>query len=202
MTLSLADLSSTLLSWILVYGAIILFVSILLGALGLPLPSTFLVLAAGAFVRQEVLDLPSALGWSLLGAIIGDSLSYGVGRVARGPILRRFGDSAAWRMAEDNLRRRGGVAIYFTRWLVTAIAVPTNLVAGSGGYPYPRFLLYDLAGEMTWLLLYGALGYAFSDQWEMISELISSFGGLILGGLILLAGLFLLLRSLVRGAKR
>ena len=31
MTLSLADLSSTLLSWVLVYGAIVLFVAVLLG---------------------------------------------------------------------------------------------------------------------------------------------------------------------------
>lgn len=198
MSLSLTDLSSTLLSWILVYGAIILFATVLLGAIGVPLPCTFLVLAAGAFIRQDALDLPSALGWGLLGVVIGDCLSYGIGHVARGPILRRFGQLDAWRSAENNLKARGAVAIYFTRWLVTALAVPTNLVAGSGGYPFTRFLLFDVAGEITWLLLYGSLGYAFSDQWETISELISNFGGVLVGALILIVGIVLLVRGMMK----
>ena len=198
MTFSLTDLSSTLLSWILVYGAIILFASVLLGAMGVPLPCTFLVLAAGAFIRQDALELPSALGWSLVGVVMGDCLSYGIGRVARGPILRRFGKLDAWRSAENNLKERGAVAIYFTRWLVTALAVPTNLVAGSGGYPFRYFLLFGVAGEITWLLLYGSLGYAFSDQWETISDLISNFGGVLLGALILIVGIVLLVRGMIK----
>lgn len=202
MTLSLADLSSTLLSWVLVYGAIVLFVAVLLAAIGLPLPSSFLVLAAGAFIRQEALDLPSALAWALLGAVLGDSFSYGLGYIARGPILRRFGEGAAWRTAEENLRRRGALAIYLTRWLITALSVPTNLVAGTGGYPYFRFLLFVVAGEITWLLLYGSLGYAFSDQWETISDLISDFGGLLLGALLLIIGIIILLRSIIRKPNR
>jgi membrane-associated protein len=201
MSFSLADLSSTILSWILVYGSIVLFVSLLVAAVGLPLPSSFLVLAAGAFVRQSVLDLPSALTWAFVGVVIGDLISYGIGRVMRGPILRRFGDTAAWRTAERNLHRRGGVAIYFTRWLVTALAVPTNLVAGSGGYPFARFVFSDMAGEVTWLLLYGSLGYAFSDQWETISDLVSNFGGLLVGTLILIVGIVLLLRTYFRSPK-
>lgn len=201
MSFSLTDLSSTLLSWILVYGPVVLFASMLLGAIGLPLPCTFLLLAAGAFVRQSVLDLPSALAWAFVGVVIGDLLSYGVGRVTRGPILRRFGQTAAWRSAEENLQRQGAAAIYFTRWLVTALAVPTNLVAGSGGYPFARFVFFDVAGEVTWLLLYGSLGYAFSDQWETINDLISDFGGLVVGALILIVGIVLLLRSYFRTPK-
>jgi membrane protein DedA with SNARE-associated domain len=201
MSLSLADLGSTILSWILVYGVVVLFVSVMLAAIGLPLPSSFLILAAGAFVRQDVLDWPAALAWTWIGVVIGDSISYGIGRGARGFILRRYGRLGAWRAAEENLQRRGAVAIYFTRWLVTALAVPTNLVAGSGGYPYVRFLLLSASGELTWLLLYGALGYAFSDQWEVISSLISSLGGLLLGALLIIAGLVALIRSMMRGTK-
>ena len=132
---------------------------------------------------------------------IGDSFSYGIGYLARRPILRRYGESAAWRTAEDNLKRRGAVAIYLTRWLITALAVPTNLVAGSGGYPYVRFLLFCVAGEITWLLLYGSLGYAFSDQWETISDLISDFGGVLLGAVLLIIGIILLVRSIMRNSS-
>ena len=103
-----------------------LFLALLLGATGIPLPGTFLVLAAGAFVRQGVLDLYPALGFALIGAVLGDTLSYSMGRFARGFILRRFGHSTAWQKAEMNLQRRGGIAVYLTRWLLTPIAIPTK----------------------------------------------------------------------------
>ena len=201
MSLSLADLSSTILSWILIYGAVVLFVAVMLAAIGLPLPSTFLILAAGAFIRQEILDLPTALAWALVGVIIGDSISYGLGWVARGPILRRYGDNATWRSAEAYLQRRGATAIFLTRWLVTALALPTNLVAGSGGYPYRRFLFFGAVGELTWLVIYGTLGYFFSDQWESISDLITNFGGLLLGALLVSVGIVVLIRSMHRQAR-
>lgn len=198
MSLSLSDLSSTLLSWVLIYGAVVLAVSVMLAAIGLPVPTSFLIMAAGAFIRQEVLDLPSTLTWTWIGVVIGDSISYGVGHLARRPIVRRYGQLAAWRSAEENLQRRGGIAIFLTRWLITALAVPTNLVAGSGGYPYSRFLLFSATGELTWLLLYGGLGYAFSDQWETINQVIADFGGLLLGALLLITGMVVLLRSMKR----
>lgn len=192
MTFSLAELSDALLSWIIIYGPPMLFLALLLGATGLPLPGTFLVLAAGAFVRQGVLEFYPALAWGLLGAVLGDSLSYSMGRFARAAILKRFGASAAWQKAEANLNRRGGLAVYLTRWLLTPIAIPTNLAAGSGGYPLWRFISYDVAGELTWLLLFGGVGYAFSSQWEAMSDFISNFSGVLVGGVILVAGVFFL----------
>ena len=67
-------------------------------------------------------------------------------------------------------------------------------MAGSAGYPYPRFISYDLAGELTWLLLFGGLGYAFSSQWEAMSQFISDFSGVLVGAAILGVGLFFLFR--------
>jgi LPXTG-motif cell wall-anchored protein len=194
MTFSLAELSDSLLSWMIIYGPVVIFLALLLGAKGLPAPGTVVVLAAGAFVRQEVLDLPSALALALLGAVLGDSLSYGMGRFARRPILKRFGSSAAWQKAEANFRRRGGLAVYLTRWLFTPIAVPTNLVAGTAAYPFGRFISFDLAGEMTWLLLFGSLGYAFGSQFEAVGDFISDFSGVLVGLVILAAGVFFVFR--------
>lgn len=194
MDFSLAELSDSLLSWIIIYGPSMLFIALLLGALGVPVPGTFLVLASGAFVRQGVLDLSGAVSLGLLGVMLGDTLSYGLGRFVRGPLLRRFGRSPAWQKAESNLLQRGGLAVYLTRWLLTPIAVPTNLVAGSTGYSFPRFVAYDLAGELTWLLLFGGAGYAFSSQWEALSELISNFSGVLVGVALLGAGAYLMFR--------
>ena len=194
MTFSLAELSDSLLSWVVIYGSSVIFLTLLLGAMGLPAPGTLLVLAAGAFVRQGMLDLPSAVIFALVGAVLGDSVSYGMGRFARGPILRRFGNSPAWQKAESNFKRRGGIAVYLTRWLLTPIAIPTNLVAGSAGYPYVRFIVFDVAGELTWIVLFGSLGYTFGSQFEAVSTFISDFSGVLVGLVIVAGGAFFLFR--------
>ena len=195
MTLSLADLADAVLSWIVIYGPLVILAILFFGALGAPMPGTFLVLAAGAFVRQEVLNLEWTLVSALLGACLGDVASFGMGHFARGVIRRRFGEAAAWTRAETELRRRGGIAIYLTRWLLTPLAVPVNLVAGSTGYPFGKFLFFDVSGEVTWVLLYGTLGYAFSSQWEAINDLISNFSGLLVGVVVLGVGAYVLIRS-------
>lgn len=194
MTLSIADLSEQFLTWFVAYGPPMLALALFLGATGIPLPGTFFVIAAGAFVRQGVMDISTAPMLALVGAVLGDILSYGIGRFARGPIQRRMGHTPTWRRAEETLQRRGGIAIYLTRWLLTPIAVPVNLVAGSGGYPAARFIAYDVTGELTWILLFGGLGYAFGSQWEVINQFVSDFSGLLIGVVILVIGVYLLVR--------
>jgi membrane-associated protein len=192
--MSISDLSDTLLTSIVTYGAFALGAVVLLAALGLPLPSTFFVLASGAFVQQGVLDLIPTVLVALVCAVIGDMLSYGMGRLLRRPIHARFGDSDTWRRAEQYFSHHGALAIYLTRCILTPIAVPMNLVAGSSGYTATSFVGFAAAGELTWLLAYGALGYVFGSQWEAVSDLISNFSGVLVGLLIAGAGAYALIR--------
>lgn len=195
MTTSLSDL---LLNSVIAYGAPVFGLALLLSGLGLPLPASLLVVAAGAFTRQGVLDIPSAGGLGLLGVVLGDTLSYLAGRFARGPVERRFAGSSAWISAEETFRRRGGLAVYLTRFLLTPLALPTNLIAGSSGYSLARFVSYDLGGEFTWIALYGFLGYLFGTEWEYISQFISDSSGLLAGVALLAGAVYLLLRRLKR----
>jgi len=192
--LNLSDLNDLFLTWVVIYGAPMLAGTLLLGALGIPLPGTLLVIASGAFVRQGVLDTYTTAPLGLAGAVTGDILIYGLGRFARVWINKRFGQSSAWQKAENYFNRRGGIAIYLTRWLFTPLAVPTNLIAGSSGYPFWKFLAFDVTGEITWILLYGSLGYAFGSQWELISDFISDFSGLLVGLVVLGVGIYLMFR--------
>lgn len=192
--MSLADLSGQILTYIITYGGVALGVAVFLAAVGVPFPSTVFVLASGAFIQQGVLDLPVTLALALLFVVAGDALSYGMGRLLRGVILRRFGGLASWHNAEGYFQRRGGGAIFLTRWLLTPIAVPTNWIAGSSGYRPLRFVAYAAAGELTWLLIYGGLGYLFGSQWEVVSTFVSDFSGLLVGLVMLAGGLYWWLR--------
>lgn len=166
--------------------------ALFVGGLGVPVPGTLFVVAAGAFVRQEVLSMGDTLLLGLVGVVIGDVLSYSIGRLARVWLQRRFGQSSTWQQAEATFQQRGGVAVYLSRWLLTPIAIPVNWVAGSSGYPVSRFVFYDVVGELTWLVLFGGLGYAFGSQWEVISEFVSNFSGLLVGVAVFGVGVYLL----------
>jgi membrane protein DedA with SNARE-associated domain len=177
-------MSDFLLTQVINFGAPLIGVIILLGALGFPVGASVVVIAAGAFSQQGVLDWYSAISIGLAGAVLGDILSYGMGYYAKGWTEKRFGNSPTWINTSMSFQKRAGLAVYFTRWLVTAIAIPTNLIAGGSGYKFSHFLIYDVTGELTWLVLYGGLGYWFGSQWELVYDFMSNFGGLVLGVVI------------------
>ncbi|MEZ4675747.1 MAG: VTT domain-containing protein [Caldilineaceae bacterium] len=131
---------------------------------------------------------------ALIGVVAGDMTSYAMGRFAGDYVQRRFGETATWKNAEKTLLKRGGVAIYLTRWLLTPLAIPTNLVTGASRYPALSFLGFDLAGEITWIALYAGLGYSFGNSFEYIGELISNFSGLLAGICVFIAGIYLVIR--------
>lgn len=192
--MSLSDLNDQLLTYVVTYGAAVLALVFMLAAIGLPLPSTLCVVAGGAFIQQGVLGIYTTIALAMAGVVAGDILSYGMGRLLRRPINRRYGQSAAWLRAEAYFTRRGGLAIYLTRCVLTPIAVPINLIAGSSGYHVARFIAYDAAGELTWLLGYGLLGYLFGSQWEYVSDLIGNASGVLVGLAIAGAGAYALIR--------
>jgi membrane-associated protein len=178
-------MSDFLLTQVINFGAPLIGFILLLGALGFPIGASVVVIAAGAFSQQGVLNWPNVILIGLIGAVIGDTLSYGMGHYAKSWTEQRFGNSPAWINASNSFQKRAGLAIFLTRWLITAVAIPTNLIAGGSGYKFSHFLLYDVIGELTWIVLYGGLGYWFGSQWELVYDFISNFGGLILGLVIL-----------------
>jgi len=186
------DLSSLVLGWVATYGAPMVAGLLFLGGLGVPLPATLIVIASGAFIRQNLLDVYQTPLLGYLGTIAGDALLFALGHFASGWIELRFGGTAAWKSAHALFERRGGIAIFLTRWLLTAVAFPVTLVAGSSGYHFRKFFAFAMLGELTWVALYGGLGYAFGSQWELISDFISNFSGFAIGALALGLGIYLL----------
>ena len=189
-------MSDFLLTQVINYGAPLFGLILFLGALGFPIGASVVLIAAGAFSQQGILEwLPAAI-LGLLGAVIGDALSFSIGYYAKDWVDKRFGNSKAWKSAEESFDARAGLAIYLTRFLITALAIPTNLIAGGSGIKFRRFMTYDSLGELTWIILYGGLGYWFGSQWELVSTFISNFGGLMLGLLIFVSGIWLAIRRL------
>lgn len=182
-------MSDFLLTQIINYGAPLLAVVVFIGGLGVPLPCTPLVIAAGAFARQGILHWQSAAILSLISVVIGDGLSYSLGYFASGYVLKRFGGTPRWLEAERTFERWGALTIFFSRFLVTAIALPVNLLSGTTRYPFRKFFVYDALGEAVWIFGYGGLGYLFGSQWETVNDFLGNFGGAALGVVFLIVGI-------------
>jgi membrane-associated protein len=173
------------------YGFPILILVSYVGSLGIPFPITLVIVAAGAFTRQGILDWRLALLACLAGAALADHSEYILGRLAKGWLKRRYGQKSIWQQALVIINRQGGWAILLTRFWLTPLAPAINVISGSR-YPYFRFLFFDLIGEFLWVLLYGGLGYLFAGQWELISKMVSGFSGLSVALALLAGGLYFL----------
>jgi membrane protein DedA with SNARE-associated domain len=184
-------MSDYLLTQIINYGAPLFGLILFLAALGLPLPASILLVAAGAFSQQGILNGFALATFGLVGVVAGDVIGFGMGFYARKWVSDRIEGSPTWKNARDTFKARAGMAVFLTRFLLTALAVPTNWIAGGSGIPFRRFLIYDTLGELTWIILYGGLGYLFGSQWELVGEFIKNFGGLIMGLFIVGAGVWL-----------
>jgi membrane protein DedA with SNARE-associated domain len=190
------SITDILLTQVINHGAPLFGLYLMLGALGVPVGASFILIAVGAFSQQGYFSWPEMAVYGLVGALIGDALSFGIGRFGKKGVLRRLGESPAWKNATDYFQRKAWVAIFFTRFLITALAIPTNLIAGGSGYRFSRFMWYDALGETIWVLLYGALGYLFGSQWETVSQIVSDFGAMLLGIVLIFAGIRLGMRWL------
>jgi membrane protein DedA with SNARE-associated domain len=179
-----------LLAELLVHGVVLLFAVVAIAAVGVPLPVSLTLVAAGSFAKQgEMSLLPIILAGSLA-AILGDQIGYGVsrwgGRRLIDRLTRRIGGAEKIKRAEAVSKKWGGPGIFFSRWLVTELGPWINVTSGVSGYPWRRFFFWDVIGEVLWVVLYVMLGYIFSDRVQYIVEILGNLAWAILALIVAL----------------
>lgn len=120
----------------------------------------------------------------VLGALAGESLGFWIGRWA-GPRVRaswlgrRIGEKH-WIRSERYLQRRGGVAIFLSRFLpVLHSLVP--LTVGMSGYPYRRFIAWTLPACALWATIYVGLAAGAAGSFTELSQRVHYAGYLFVG---------------------
>ena len=167
--------SDTLLQYLQNYGPIVLAAVLFLAGLGVPLPASLIVVAAGAFARQGYFSWPLAFGMTLMGAALGSSGSYLCGRSGVRWLIARLQNGKAWRKAEEIFRQRGTATIFLSHFLLTPLALPTNLIAGAEKYPFGKFITLCVFGESIWIAVYGGAGYAAGASWPLVQAHIGTY---------------------------
>jgi membrane protein DedA with SNARE-associated domain len=156
------------------YLGIVVFLT--LTGLGLPIPEEVPIVAAGVASRAGALEWWKALPACLVGALLGDSLMYGIGRYFGARVLREhpwwsgFLTPERERTIEDLINRHGIKAFFVARFLV-GLRSPFYLTAGILRVKYRWFLFADFLCASVVIGGFFGLAYLFGDR---ISGLIQS----------------------------
>ncbi|HJV09004.1 MAG TPA: DedA family protein, partial [Acidimicrobiales bacterium] len=199
----LADLASP-------WGYVIVGLLALLEAaafIGLVVPGEAALLVGGFLASQGKAELPIMMVVGAVGAIVGDSIGYEIGKHL-GPTLRRsrlgrWVGEERWAHAEDYLRRHGGRAVFLGRFIgVLRALVPT--IAGLSGMPYRKFLPWNAIGGIVWAPGFVLLGYAAGGSYDKVATWAGRASTVLLILVVLVVGVVVTARAVVRreGAVR
>ena len=179
------DIQASLLSALTTYGIPAIFVSVLISSMGLPLPTSFLLIVAGSFVESGDLQFWPVVIAGVVAAVLGDHAGYSVGwfggRKIATQISKRLKAETMLEKAEATSRKWGGVSVFFSRWLITALGPYINLTSGLTRYQLPRFSIWVVLGEALWVVTYVYIGRLFSDRVAEISDILGEFTYVLLG---------------------
>ena len=131
---------------------------------GLFFPATLIMVFAGLAIQQGKLDAASVIGWSIAGAVLGDIVTYWIGRwigpsvVHHWPLNR---DKAAVARARLFFRKYGFLSIFIGRFL-GPVRPTIPLVAGIMRMRHLTFQIANVTSAIVWVPFLLFWGYAFS----------------------------------------
>lgn len=188
---AIKDSGRSLGAWIWPFAAAMAFLETSIPPLTLVFPGEWALLYIGAFAGQGELPLLPLLALVWASSTAGDAVAFFLGRRLGRPFLLRHG--ARLGLTHERLARvdawfeRYGPAAVTLGRLVPFVRPTSPFLAGSTGFPFRRFLPWDLLGTALFSLVFCLLGYVF---YHSRAEVEAALGG---GGLALLvlAGLAL-----------
>ena len=166
-----------LLSYILLYKYIALFILMFFAGFIVPLPSNALMLVVGVFVSQGYMDLNTSIIVAILGNVGGDSFGFW--------LTHRYGDRFFKRLAGKKSGRLDRLRRYIQRsaaWTIlitrfsNAVGMVINFLCGLMGVRYRKFILFDAVGNFLNLTSMILLGFFIGAYWEKVARWVNIIG--------------------------
>ncbi|HTZ33227.1 MAG TPA: VTT domain-containing protein [Methylomirabilota bacterium] len=173
------------------HGYLILLAWVFLEQLGLPLPSSPLLLAAGALSGVGKMNIFYALTLSVTASVIADVAWYELGRHKGVKVVQwlcrvSLEPDSCVRRTEGVFERQGAKSLLIAKFIPGLNVVATPL-AGIFQMQFGKFLLFDSLGALLWAGTFLFCGFLFSDQLEGIAKDAATLGGWLV--VLLLTGL-------------
>jgi membrane protein DedA with SNARE-associated domain len=149
------------------YAGIILYM--ILTGCGLPMPEEVAIIAGGVLAAKGTLDWRLTLGALLIGAILGDTVMYLIGRyfgrrlLNTNPLWKRLITPDREKRVEELLVKHGAKVLFGARFLV-GLRGPMYITAGILKVPFRRFIIADMVCATVVVTLFFALTYFYGAQ--------------------------------------
>jgi len=182
------------------YGYIILFFGVMLENASLPVPGETILIIASFYSHssegQVHLNLGYVIGIATVGCILGDNISFYVGRRVGRPFIHKYGKyffitEHRLTYVEHFFQRHGDKTIFLQRW-ITGVRVIGALVAGTTKMPWSRFLIFNCLGAVTWVVTISLLTYLFAVNLPVLLKILSRSGWTLLTLVVILVVVFYL----------
>jgi membrane protein DedA with SNARE-associated domain/rhodanese-related sulfurtransferase len=165
---------------LMTYGYLLLFAWVLAEQLGIPLPATPVLLAAGALSADGPLNFFLALALSVVATLIADGAWFFIGRRHGHHVLRllcklSLEPTTCVRRTQDSFARRRGTMLMFAKF-VPGLGILAPPVAGENGMGFGAFLFFDGIGATLWAGTLLAAGRFFGDLLKRNAGLLSWVG--------------------------
>ncbi|MQT44950.1 phosphoesterase, partial [Pseudomonas sp. FSL R10-0765] len=123
---------------------------------GIIVPGTVLLFAIAVLAGSGALSLGQTLLLGFLGGLLGDMLSYALGRrfhqnIRRLPLLRTHPE---WMTGAENYFQRYGIVSLIVGRFIGPLRPMLPMVAGMCDMPLPRFILVSLLAGAGWSVAY------------------------------------------------
>ena len=181
------------------YGYGLVFVVIMLEAMGVPFPGESMIIGASIYAattgKLHIYGvIPAAIG----GAIMGDNFGYMIGRWAGVPLLRRYGRHVGLNDRRMDLSRylfktQGGKVVFVGRF-IAILRTFVALFAGATNMEWKTFLLWNAVGGALWATLYGVGAYLLGDAMKRLAGPIGIGIGVV-AALVIVAAIVVLRRN-------
>lgn len=133
-----------------------------LAVVGLIVPGTVMVFAIAVLAGNGVLTLGETLVLGFIGGLLGDLLSYALGRRYHQSIrsLRGLRDHPEWLLRAEHYFQRYGVASLLVGRFIGPLRPMLPMTAGMLDMPFGRFLLVSLCAAAGWSMAYLLPGWS------------------------------------------
>jgi membrane protein DedA with SNARE-associated domain len=161
-----------LFQWISQYGYAAIFVLLVLGIVGLPVPDETLLVFSGYLISKGRLQPVLAFVSAFSGSVCGISISYVLGRTLGHAAIERYGKLLHVTPPKvervHQWFRRVGNWLLSIGYFIPGVRHFTALVAGMSGLEFRVFAPFAYAGGAVWVTLFLSLGYWFGENWQSI----------------------------------
>ena len=190
---------TALLSFLLLYKYVALFVCVFAVAIVVPLPINALLLATGAFASFGYFNLFISIAVAIFANVLGDVIDYALARRYGPRVFEKFKVKRHYyfERLEHGVRTNAGLTVFITRF-VGPLDLLVSLFAGSIGVSAVTFVFFDFLGNGLSNIIVLGVGYLAGNYWQNYSGIIDTAGSILLVAIVL----FLIIRVFITRHRR